>query len=245
MKLVLQDVEAKRILSILLGGRSPFTWYPQQYTDQVPMTDMNMRANASNNFPGRTYRFYNGKSIYEFGHGLSYSTFSKFFISAPTTVLIKRKSISNPHNNLLLASNSSTQQKDDVLSGQAIDVSTVNCQNSTFDIVIGVRNSGPRDGSHVVLLFWKPASLKDLSGAPNLQLVAFERVEVLKGKTESVTVKVDVCKVLNLVDSEGKRNLITGQHTLIVGSTSERQVRHRLNVRLVSEIAAKRAFLSS
>ncbi|KAL2948405.1 hypothetical protein AAZX31_20G121800 [Glycine max] len=58
------------------GGRSPFTWYPQSYVDQVPMTDMNMRANKSRNFPGRTYRFYNGNSLYEFGHGLSYSTFS-------------------------------------------------------------------------------------------------------------------------------------------------------------------------
>ncbi|PON74806.1 Glycoside hydrolase [Parasponia andersonii] len=227
------------------GGRSPFTWYPKEYADQVPMTDMNMRANASNNFPGRTYRFYNGKSIYEFGHGLSYSTFSKFIISAPSTVLIKPNSTSNPNNILLVASNSTSQPNDGVLNGQAIDVSTVNCQNSTFDIVIGVRNSGPRDGSHVVLLFWKPASSKDLSGAPNVKLVAFERVEVKEGQTQSITVKVDVCKVLNLVDSEGKRNLIIGQHTLIVGSPSERQVKHRLNVRLASEIAVERAFLSS
>ncbi|PON90552.1 Glycoside hydrolase [Trema orientale] len=224
------------------GGRSPFTWYPKDYADQVPMTDMNMRANVSNNFPGRTYRFYNGKSIYEFGHGLSYSTFSKFIISAPSTVLIKLNSTSNPNNVLLVASDSTSQPNDDVLNGQAIDVSTINCQNSTFDIVIGVRNSGPRDGSHVVLLFWKPASSKDLSGAPNVKLVAFERVEVKKGKTQSITMKVDVCKVLSLVDSEGKRNLVIGQHTIIVGSPSERQVKHRLNVRLASKIAAESAF---
>ncbi|KAA8545777.1 hypothetical protein F0562_020772 [Nyssa sinensis] len=76
------------------GGRSPFTWYPQEYVDQVPMTDMNMRANATRNFPGRTYRFYNGKSFYEFGHGLSYSTFSKSIISAPSNVSIKVTSLS-------------------------------------------------------------------------------------------------------------------------------------------------------
>ncbi|PON90550.1 Glycoside hydrolase [Trema orientale] len=131
---------------------------------------------------------------------------------------------------------------DDVLKGQAIDVSTVNCQNSTFDIVIGVKNSGPRDGSHVVLVFWKPASSKDLSGAPSVQLAAFERVEVKNGKTGSITVKMNVCKVLNLVDSQGKRNLVIGQHTIIVGSPSERQVKRRLDVRFTSEIAVESAF---
>ncbi|KAF4364403.1 hypothetical protein F8388_006980 [Cannabis sativa] len=211
------------------GGRSPFTWYPQEYADKVSMTDMNMRANTSNNFPGRTYRFYNGKTIYEFGHGLSYSTFAKYIIKAPSTVLIKPKSTSNQNNILCLASNSCAQLNHETLNGQAIDVSTLNCQNSTFDLVVGIMNRGPKDGSHVVLVFWKPASSVDLSGAPNVQLVAFERVFVMKGKNESVTVKVDVCKVLNLVDSKGERNLIIGQHTLIVGSPSERQVKHHLN----------------
>lgn len=84
----------------------------------------------------------------------------------------------------------------------------------------------------MVLVFWKPASSKNVSGEPNVQLVGFETVEVKKRKTEYVTLKVDVCKRLNLVDSEGKRKLVTGQHTFLVGSPSERQVKHYLNVRL-------------
>jgi len=36
-----------------------------------------MRANISRNFPGRTYRFYKGKSLYEFGCGLSSPPLSK------------------------------------------------------------------------------------------------------------------------------------------------------------------------
>ncbi|KAJ7013378.1 hypothetical protein NC653_003151 [Populus alba x Populus x berolinensis] len=62
-------------LFILSAGRSPFTWYPKEYSDQMPMTNMNLKVNATNNFPGRTYRFYTRKSLYEFGHGLSYSIF--------------------------------------------------------------------------------------------------------------------------------------------------------------------------
>jgi hypothetical protein len=29
---------------MLLGRRTPFTWYPQAYVDELPLTDMNMRA---------------------------------------------------------------------------------------------------------------------------------------------------------------------------------------------------------
>ncbi|KAG6652601.1 hypothetical protein I3843_05G017400 [Carya illinoinensis] len=207
------------------GGRSPFTWYPQAYADQVPMTDMNMRANTTSNFSGRTYRFYTGKPIYEFGHGLSYSTFSKFIVSAPSTVIVQATPPSSPHISLY-----SQYTPNTISNGSAIDISAINCQNSTFDVVVGVKNNGPSDGSHVVLVFWKPASSEEVMGAPNVQLVGFERVKVNKGKTEYVTVSVDVCKGLSLVDSEGKRKLIVGQHTIFVGSSSDHQVGHQFNV---------------
>ena len=208
---------------MLLGGRTPFTWYPQAYVDEVPMTDMNMRANTTSNFPGRTYRFYTGNSIYEFGHGLSYSTFSNFIKSGPSTILVQ-----------LTPTSKATTLPNIILSGQAIDLSTINCNNLTFDLVIDVRNNGPRDGTHVVLVFWKPASSTEVSGAPNVQLVGFESVEVKRGKTESVTVKVDVCKGLSVVDSERKRKLVTGEHTILVGSSTELQVRHHFIVRLAA-----------
>lgn len=178
------------------------------------MTDMNMRANATANLPGRTYRFYSGKTVYPFGHGLSYSSFSKFIISAPSTLLIKHN-----RNNIYFSD------------AQAIDVTTINCKDLHFDVVIGVNNSGPMDGSHVVLMFWKPPRASG-AGAPNVQLVGFDRADVKRGKTKNVRVRIDVCKRLNLVDTHGKGKLVMGQHTLIVGSPSEHQVRHRLNIKL-------------
>lgn len=214
----------KKYLSayIIIGGRSPFTWYPEEYVDKVPMTDMNMRANTSRNFPGRTYRFYNGKSIYEFGHGLSYSKFSKFIQSAPSTLLIQSKS--------------STTSNDDS-TGQAIDISTINCMNLSFELVVGVRNNGPRDGTHVVLVFLKAEKSVGLIGAPNVQLIGFERVEVKSGNLKYITLKIDVCKGFSLVDSEGKRKLVTGQHMIIVGSSSESQVKHSLDVKLAKSVS--------
>ncbi|KAL7002903.1 putative beta-D-xylosidase 5 [Sarracenia purpurea var. burkii] len=207
------------------GGRSPFTWYPQKYVDQVPMTDMNMRANATRNFPGRTYRFYNGESIYEFGHGLSYSTFSKFITSAPTTILLN--SLPSKYPTSILFPNFTSQ-----LNGQDIDISAINCTNSQFQVVIGVKNDGPMDGAHVVLVFWKPASSQGVVGTPNVQLVGFKRVEVKRGKTETVAVRIDVCKKLSLVGGDGRRKVVIGQHTLVVGSSSERPIRHHLDIRM-------------
>jgi len=58
------------------GGRLPATVYPQKYTYEADMWNMNMRSNSTTGFPGRTYRFYNGVSVWPFGFGLSFTTFS-------------------------------------------------------------------------------------------------------------------------------------------------------------------------
>ncbi|KAM2041301.1 hypothetical protein FF1_034883 [Malus domestica] len=222
------------------AGRSPFTWYPKEYADQVAMTDMNMRANTSRNFPGRTYRFYTGKTVYEFGHGLSYSNFTKFIKSAPSSVLIP--STPTHHVNLLI-SNSTTQLDSDPNSeGKLVDVSKVHCAKLNFNLVVGVKNNGPRDGGHVVLMFWEPASSGRVMGAPKLQLVEFKRVEVKNGETKYVTIGVDVCKRMSLVDSEGKRKLVTGKHTIVVGSPSERQVKHIVDVKVAGKAELREAF---
>lgn len=114
--------------------------------------------------------FTRAKSSNHFGHGLKYSSFSKIIISAPSTVLIKQNA------NNIYSSND-----------QAIDVTIVKCKDLQFDIVISVKNSRPRGGSHVVLMFSKPPSAS-VAGAPNVQLVGFARVDV--------TVRFDVCKGL-------------------------------------------------
>ncbi|KAI3852440.1 hypothetical protein MKX03_009403 [Papaver bracteatum] len=49
------------------SGRLPMTWYPQAYAENVQMTNMNMRPDPATGYPGRSYRFYTGDTVYSFG----------------------------------------------------------------------------------------------------------------------------------------------------------------------------------
>ncbi|KAK7737380.1 hypothetical protein SLS53_006685 [Cytospora paraplurivora] len=67
------------ILDIITGrqapaGRLPVTQYPADYIASVPMTNMALRPDASIGFPGRTYRWYDGNAVFEFGYGLHYTS---------------------------------------------------------------------------------------------------------------------------------------------------------------------------
>eukprot|EP01012_Entosiphon_sulcatum_P000917 TRINITY_DN1015_c0_g1_i1.p1 TRINITY_DN1015_c0_g1~~TRINITY_DN1015_c0_g1_i1.p1 ORF type:complete len:776 (-),score=129.23 TRINITY_DN1015_c0_g1_i1:44-2350(-) len=53
------------------GGKLPVTVYPSNYINQIKMDNMNMTE-----APGRSYRFYTGTPLWEFGFGLSYTTFT-------------------------------------------------------------------------------------------------------------------------------------------------------------------------
>eukprot|EP00045_Choanoeca_perplexa_P017535 m.256312 g.256312 ORF g.256312 m.256312 type:complete len:928 (+) comp17563_c0_seq3:1517-4300(+) len=58
------------------SGILPYTLMHSTYSRRVNMTDMRLRASPEDNFPGRTYRFFNGSVLWPFGHGLSYTTFA-------------------------------------------------------------------------------------------------------------------------------------------------------------------------
>ncbi|KAK8117046.1 glycosyl hydrolase family 3 N terminal domain-containing protein [Apiospora kogelbergensis] len=69
------------LLDILTGkkspaGRLPITQYPTSYADEVSMFNIDLRPNATANFPGRTYMWYTGNPVLPFGHGLHYTKFN-------------------------------------------------------------------------------------------------------------------------------------------------------------------------
>ncbi|KAJ7968160.1 Beta xylosidase [Quillaja saponaria] len=190
------------------SGRLPMTWYPNSYVQQVPMTNMNMRPDASNGYPGRTYRFYKGETVFSFGDGLSYSKFDHQLVRAPESVSIPLEEDHICH---------SSECK-------SLNVVQEKCQNLAFDIHLKVKNIGKTSASHTVFLFSTPPSVHN---SPIKHLVGFEKV-LLTGRTESlVRFKVDVCKDLSVVDELGSRKVALGEHVLHVGSLT-----HSFSVRI-------------
>ncbi|EXJ61609.1 hypothetical protein A1O7_02037 [Cladophialophora yegresii CBS 114405] len=77
------------VVNILTGktspaGRLPVTQYPGDYVNQVEMTDMNLRPNASSGNPGRTYKWYDS-AVLPFGYGLHYTNFSVDVVESSQT----------------------------------------------------------------------------------------------------------------------------------------------------------------
>eukprot|EP00040_Diaphanoeca_grandis_P016335 m.84243 g.84243 ORF g.84243 m.84243 type:complete len:798 (+) comp25726_c0_seq1:98-2491(+) len=57
-------------------GKLPITIYPAAYNNQLTIEQVRMRADTATDYPGRGYRYYTGKPLFEFGQGLSLTTFS-------------------------------------------------------------------------------------------------------------------------------------------------------------------------
>ncbi|KAJ4967201.1 hypothetical protein NE237_019050 [Protea cynaroides] len=155
------------------GGRLPITWYPQEYT-KVPMTDMRMRPDQASGYPGRTYRFYQGRKVFKFGYGLSYSTHSYEFISVTQNKLFLNQSTDVQ----------AVKKSDFGLYVSVADIGNELCERMTFSAVIGVKNHGEMAGKHSVLLFVRKAKLQhgspieSLAGFQTLHLNAGERAEI-------------------------------------------------------------------
>ncbi|XP_040986688.1 putative beta-D-xylosidase [Juglans microcarpa x Juglans regia] len=186
------------------GGKLPMTWYPQGYVARLPMTIMDMRANPSKGYPGRTYRFYKGPVVFPFGYGLSYTKFNMGLAHAPKDI-----TVTVPH----ALRNSSM-----ISNGVKIKHMT-NCDELIVPVHIDVKNTGTLDGSHSLLLFSTPPP--GMQWFSNKQLIGFEKVNVAVGSKQRVKIDVQVCKHLSVVDKYGIRKIPMGEHKLQIGDDLE------------------------
>lgn len=162
------------------------------------MNDMNMRADPSRGYPGRTYRFYTGKVVYPFGYGLSYSKYSYKIKSAPRRIS-------------LLESTMRRMASEDGLDYVPIDKIS-SCETLKFVVKVSVVNNGPMDGDHSVILFSR--SLANITGLPQKQLIGFERVRTIANGDAEIDIPVDPCKHLSMANEHGERVLPLGVHVL-------------------------------
>ncbi|GFQ01574.1 probable beta-d-xylosidase 2 [Phtheirospermum japonicum] len=190
------------------GGKLPMTWYPQEYLDNLPMTAMDMRSNPSTNYPGRTYRFYKGRVVYPFGHGMSYTSFVHTIADAPKVVSVPI--------------DGHRRSNTTAVSSPSIRVTHTRCRGLAINLSVDVKNTGSRDGSHTVLVFSSPPGGHVV---PHRQLVAFEGVKVPAGGQQRVFVRINVCKYLSVVDRAGIRRIPMGEHGLHVGD-----IRHSVSL---------------
>lgn len=184
----------------------PLTWYPQEFI-KIPMTDMRMRSEPSSGYPGRTYRFYKGLKVFEFGYGLSYSKYSYEFVSVIKDKLYLNES---PSSQKIVNSDSSHYRL-------VSDFGEELCENKSFSVKVGVRNHGEMAGKHPVLFFMRKALPRN--GSPIKQLVGFQSVNVEAGERAEVDFILRPCEHFSSANEDGLMVLEEGSHILFVGDT--------------------------
>eukprot|EP00257_Ricinus_communis_P012509 XP_002535159.2 probable beta-D-xylosidase 7 [Ricinus communis] len=185
------------------GGRLPVTWYPQDFT-KVPMTDMRMRPQPSSGYPGRTYRFYKGKKVFEFGYGLSYSNYSYELVSVTQNKISLRSSIDQKAENSSPIGYKTISEIEEEL-----------CERSKFSVTVRVKNQGEMTGKHPVLLFARQD--KPGSGGPIKKLIAFQSVKLNAGENAEIEYKVNPCEHLSRANEDGLMVMEEGSQYLLVG----------------------------
>ncbi|CAN4116312.1 unnamed protein product [Withania somnifera] len=160
------------------GGKLPVTWYPKEF-NKVPMNDMRMRPVSSNGYPGRTYRFYNGPKVFEFGYGLSYTNYSYSFASVNQGKLHFKN----------LKVNKTTEDTS-ILNIIVSDVRPEVCNDAMITVKVAVKNQGEMAGKHPVLLFLRHSNTVD--EVPRKTLIGFKRKYFLLVGDEEYPVTVVV-----------------------------------------------------
>lgn len=187
------------------GGRLPVTWYTQDYV-KIPMTDMRMRPDTKTGYPGRTYRFYKGGNVYDFGFGLSYSNYIYEFASAiaQNKLYLNESSIS-----------SKVKSSDSGRFRLVPDLSEEFCEKKKFPVRVAVKNHGEMVGKHPVLLF--VGQKNPNNGSPMKQLVGFKSVILSAGERAELEFILNPCEHLSHANEGGLMVVEEGSYFLQVG----------------------------
>ena len=168
------------------GGRLPITFYPNSYVNEVSMFDMRMRP--SNVSSGRTYKFYTGQAVYEFGYGLSYTTFSYQWYNDTTIVSYSIESLIN------------------------------NVKDNIELFRVNVTNTGEMNGDDVVLAYIIPPQIvHDGETPPIKQLFGFERVNLNVGETKQIFFPLNI-EAMVRIGRDGSKWIIPGEHHILIGN---------------------------
>lgn len=159
------------------------------------MSDMYLRPNDTN--PGRTYKWYNGTPVFQFGHGLHYTTFELAWVE--DMIKLETYNIQT-----LITTAKAAKEK--------------NIDQTTLVVVSAkITNTGDRTSDYVALLF---SRTRDAGPPPypHKELVAYTRLESLPPRgmdLASLTVKLGS---LGRVDSHGNTVIFPGTYEFLLGT---------------------------
>ncbi|KZW02642.1 glycoside hydrolase family 3 protein [Exidia glandulosa HHB12029] len=172
------------------AGRLPITQYPADFIS-VPMTDMTLRP--SNSSPGRTYKWFTGEPVFEFGFGLHFTNFSVNWAAPPPASFDIAELVSNANSFVDLA------------------------PFHTF--TVNVTNTGSVASDYVTLLFSNTTA--GPSPAPLKELVSYARVKGLEpGASKTASLVVTLGSIAR-VDEDGHSVLFPGNYTVFVDTTRD------------------------
>ncbi|KOS20943.1 putative exo-1 [Escovopsis weberi] len=184
----------RAVFDILQGKRAPAgrlttTQYPAAYADQFPASDMSLRPDGALN-PGQTYMWYTGQPVYEFGHGLFYTTFTETKTSCDELSFDITEVLEAAHPDY-----------------NYIELAPL----LTFSA--NIANTGDVESPYTAMLF---ARTGDAGPAPypNKWLVGYERLATIKpGESAQLDIPVPI-GVVARVDQKGNRVLYPGKYQL-------------------------------
>jgi beta-D-xylosidase 4 len=204
------------------AGRLPITQYPTSYVSEVPMTDMSLRPGP--NSPGRTYKWYTGKPVFEFGHGLHYTNFSASVIVSDST----EGSLIGISGSYEIANLITRCRKTIETPGSSVKYMD-KCAFGT--IPVSIKNTGSITSDFVTLAF--------LSGSfgptpyPRKSLVAYQRLHSITGGTSKVANLNITLGNLARVNVNGDTVLYPGNYTISI----DNEVLATVNITLVGKSA--------
>ncbi|KAF2705212.1 glycoside hydrolase family 3 protein [Pleomassaria siparia CBS 279.74] len=185
------------IIDVITGkvapaGRLPVTQYPSSYVQEVAMTDMALRPSSRS--PGRTYKWYNGSAVYEFGSGLHYTNFS----ASVTTQLQASYAISD----LLQTCKQSNETYLD------------RCTFTASPLQVNITNTGTTTSDYVTLAYL--AGTFGPAPYPKKSLVAYQRLfAIAGGATDTAALKLTLGSLAR-VDETGNKVIYPGDYSLLI-----------------------------
>ncbi|KAI1382400.1 glycoside hydrolase family 3 protein [Hypoxylon crocopeplum] len=187
------------IMNVLTGrvapaGRLPVTQYPAHYVDDVPMTDMGLRPNATTGNPGRTYMWYD-KATVPFGFGLHYTNFT-------ASIAVEDEE----------EGDCSCYDIADLTSACADATHIDQCAFRT--VPVAVSNTGATTSDFVVLGFI--AGTHGPAPYPIKRLVAYQRLHGIAGGEQQTADLELTLGSLGRRDEEGNLVLYPGEYSLVV-----------------------------